>query len=228
MTRLPQLEAQLVAAAGVRRPRARRPLLITAGALAVAACVIAALLLAPASEPQRRERPVTVPETVPAATLVKARALTKQPAAAASEGPGRGSPRRRSELWRRRHIHRALSDHFDWAERVRLPDNPRAFSAPSSTRVLPLGQYWVHGADRAGATAVLAQIPYWPTQRRKNRPSLLAEQDPDRRCATATSGTMRQEANSTADQVRARRRSPRRRPTPAPAPRAPERPGRPR
>src|SRR5262245_30179300 len=77
MTRLPQLEAQLVAAAATRPPRAKRPLVFAGGALVAAACVAALLLLVPGSKP--RERPAHVAETVPAATLVKARALAASP-----------------------------------------------------------------------------------------------------------------------------------------------------
>jgi hypothetical protein len=169
MSRLPQLEAQLVAAAGGRRSRARRPLLIGAGALAVAACVIAALLLAPASEPQRRERPVTVPETVPAATLVEARALAEKPLARSVKIPDDRLPAEAKRFIAQTPYPPGMSDDHDWAKVKRTINTAVDLQVSVEYRAYCMWlNYWVTGADRAGASAVLEQVPRWPTQRQKD------------------------------------------------------------
>lgn len=168
MTRLPQLEAQLVAAAAKRRPR---PGLRIAGAaaLAVAACIAAALLLAPSSEPQRLDRPVAAPETVPAATLVKARALAHMPVPSRARIP---ADRVLAEAKRARAqtpYPPRVSDPYDWAKNKWRFRN--AFEVHNNVEYIAYClwiHYWVNGADRAGAGAVLEQYPYWPTRRGKD------------------------------------------------------------
>jgi hypothetical protein len=164
VSRLPQLEAQLVAAAAARRPRARRPLLIAAGALAVAACVIVALLLAPTSRPQRRDRPVAIPETVPASTLVKARKLTrmpKPPDVKIRDDQIVAVARRAMALMP---YPPGMRDEFDWFAHRRVLSNSSGAvrGAVEYHAYCSWVRYWVSGADRAGATAVLEQTPYWP------------------------------------------------------------------
>jgi hypothetical protein len=182
LTRLPQLEAQLVAAAGKRRPRARRPLLFAGGALAVAACVAAALLLAPESEPQRRERPVTAPETVPAATLVKARALAAAPPSkrvAVPDGELAAAARRTME---RIPYPPGVRDRFDWARRTYSINYSDDLEQLAEYRSYCLWlRYWLAGTDRAGAAAVIAEVPRWPMQRRSviHRAILTAVRDGD-------------------------------------------------
>jgi hypothetical protein len=167
VSRLPQLEAQLVAAAGRRRPRVRRPLLLAAGALAVAACALAALLLATASKPQRRERPVAVPETVPAATLVRARELAKTPVPKEAKIPAGRIVAEARRMMAQMPYPPGMSDRFDWRR------NAWKFKTVLELRgsveyhaYCTWVTYWVRGADRPGATAVLAETPYWPLLRR--------------------------------------------------------------
>jgi hypothetical protein len=169
VTRLPQLEAQLVAAAA-GRPRARRPLLIGAGVLAVAACLLAALLLAPASEPQRRERPVTVPETVPAATLVQARALAQLPRPRDVNLRADQLAATARQAMVQVPYPPGMSDHYDWfAHRGSIVHTSAAVQANVEYRAYCMWiTYWVRGADRAGAAAVLEQTPHWPMLRQKD------------------------------------------------------------
>jgi hypothetical protein len=168
MTRLPQLEAQLVAAAA--RPRAKRRMrLAGAAALALAACVAAALLLAPRSEPQRRDRPVAVPQTVPAAALVKARALAKAPLPRpAKPQPGRLNAQAR-RMMARTPYPPGMTDHYNWDKRPWAYPTTLALQGSVERHAYCLWMiYWVGGADRAGAAAVLEQSLHWPTQRQKD------------------------------------------------------------
>jgi hypothetical protein len=162
MSRLPQLEAQLVAAAGRPRTRKRRPLLLAGSALAVAACIGAALLLAPESKP--REQPVTVPQTVPAATLVKARALANAPApprTPLADDQLAGAAKR---LIERMPYPPGVRDLRDWTRQAHSINDTYDLQMSVEYRAYCFWvKYWVHGADRAGATAVLEQTPYWPT-----------------------------------------------------------------
>jgi hypothetical protein len=174
MSRLPQLEAQLVAAAGKRHPRVRRPLLL-AGALAVAACVAVALLLAPSSAPQRHDRPVTLPETVPAATLVKAAKLAKMPAPQESKlRDDQMVPVARDEM-AKVPFPPGVRDEFDYFahRRTLLYSAVAVRGAVQYHAYCAWVRYWVNGADRAGATAVLVHVPYWPLMRqgKPRRPS---------------------------------------------------------
>ena len=167
MTRLPQLEAQLVAAAA--RPRAKRRVrLAGAVALGLAACVVAALLLAPRSEPQRRDQPVNLPETVPAATLVKAGKLARMPIPPDSKlRDDEIVPVARQEMARVPYPP-GVRDEFDYFARRRAMLNSSAAVRASVEyhAYCSWVRYWVSGADRAGAAAVLAHVPYWPLIRR--------------------------------------------------------------
>lgn len=204
MSRLPQLEAQLVAAAGARRPRARRPLLIAAGALAVAACAIVALLLAPASEPQRHDRPVTVPQTVPAATLVKARALTKKRTPLSRKVPDDKIVAVAKQAMAQTPYPPGMSDHFDFlGNKVNFRNNVLAIYASVEGHAYCFWvRYWVHGADRASATAVLEQIPYWPTQRGKDNSLTYWQVKILTAARTGDVKEMQAEANASCSRVR--------------------------
>jgi hypothetical protein len=165
MTRLPQLEAQLVAAAASRHPRSRRPVLIAAAALAIAASVLVALLLAARPAP---ERPVTVPETVPAATLVKARALAKAPIPREARLPRDRLPAELTRIKAQTPYPPGTSDHFDWVKNAWKFRTTLALQGSVEYRAYCLWvKYWVTGNDRAGATAVLDQYSEWPTQRQQ-------------------------------------------------------------
>ena len=168
MTRLPQLEAQLVAAAA--RPSTKRRVRVAGVvALALAACVAAALLLAPGSEPQRRERPVAVPQTVPAAALVKARALAAAPVPRAVKisGDRLNEEARRMMAWTPHPP--GMRDHYNWEKRPWAYPTTLALQGSVERHAYCLWMiYWVDGADRAGATAVLEQSLHWPTQRQKD------------------------------------------------------------
>jgi hypothetical protein len=169
MPRLPQLEAQLIAAAGTRRSRMRRrPAVIAAGALAVAALVVVALLLATSAEPQRHERPAApVPAKVPAATLAKARALAGLPAAKDVELAPSEVPAAARRSMARIPYPPGARDRFNWHRHA-----PNLHFSSEVERLAEFRsyclwlRYWLAGADRAGATAVLAEVPRWPGERR--------------------------------------------------------------
>ena len=170
MSRLPQLEAQLVAAAArQRRPRPAIGLRVASGALAAAACVVVALLLlTPGAKP--REQPVQAPETVPASTLVQARALAEM-------SPPRNTFVRDAMVLpvaQRVMAHTpyppGMSDHFDWAAHTYSLNHAAEVQSLVEYRSYCLWlKYWLTGADRAGAAAVLAQVPRWPTQRQTDK-----------------------------------------------------------
>jgi hypothetical protein len=171
MSRLPQLEAQLLAAAAGRRPRARRRLLVGAGVLAIAACVVIALLLAPVSEPQRRDRPVSQPVTVPAATLVKARALAQMSRPPRTNVADDRVAAEAKRLMAQTPYPPGVRDPLDWSDATLDIHNTFDVQSTIEYRAYCFWvKYWVNGADRAGATAVLEQTPYWPTMRRNDRP----------------------------------------------------------
>jgi hypothetical protein len=168
MTRLPQLEAQLIAAAGSRRARMRRrPALIAAGALVAAASVVLALLLAPGPS---TERPVAVPQTVPAATLVKARALAEQRRPLSRRVRDDQIAAVVKQARARTPYPPGMSDRFDYfRHRRNFNNNVLAIHASIERRAYCLWiRYWVQGADRAGAAAVLAQYPHWAATRQKD------------------------------------------------------------
>jgi hypothetical protein len=167
MTRLPQLEAQLVAAAA--RPRARRRLRVAGvAALAVAACILAALLLAPSSEPERRERPVAVPETVPAETLVKAQRLARLPVPPDSRIRDDQVVSVARQEMARMPYPPGMRDEFDYfAHRRNLTNSSSAVRGSVEYHAYCAWvRYWLSGPDRAGAAAVLAHVAYWPLMRR--------------------------------------------------------------
>jgi hypothetical protein len=200
MTRLPQLEAQLVTAAG-RQSRSRRPLLLAAGALAVAACVlVAALLLAPDSRP--REQPVQAPETVPAQTLVKARALREQPRLKSEALPvaelGAFAERQMAQI----PYPPGLSDHFNWAARHDIKRTDEIQGLAQYRAYCLWMQYWLRGADRAGASAVIATIPRWPGQRQENGYETYWQRKLQTAVRTGDVATVRQEVVTNCDQVR--------------------------
>jgi hypothetical protein len=174
MSRLPTLEAQLVAAAA-RQQRARRkaPRRIALGLLATAAAAASLLLFAPrrAQETVPSERPVGVP----AATLELSRALAAKPAPDTDLRdaiPPAQLPAVAAGLMAQTPYPPGMRDDFDWAA---TPSNPRSMESinfPKDVEFLVEYRsyclwlkYWLAGADQAGAAAVIADIPRWPTQR---------------------------------------------------------------
>jgi hypothetical protein len=201
MSRLPQLEAQLVAAAA--RPRARRRLRVAgAAALAVAAWVALALLLAPTSKP--REQPAQPPETVPARTLVKARALAKLPRPLSRRVAGDKIAAVAKQAMARTPYPPGMSDHFDFfAHRGNLQNNVLSvYHAVEAHAYCLWIQYWVRGADRASATAVREQTPYWPTQRGDDDRLTYWQRKIVTAARTGDVGVIQAEANASCSEVR--------------------------
>jgi hypothetical protein len=168
LSRLPQLEAQLVAAAA-RRPRSRVGPRVAGGALAAAACVLAAvLLLTPGPKP--RDQPVQATETVPPSTLVQARAL-------AAMAPPRNTFVRDAmvapvakRVMAQTPYPPGMSDHFDWRAHGYGLNHAAEVQRMVEYRAYCLWlKYWLTGTDRAGAAAVLAEVPSWPTQRQTDK-----------------------------------------------------------
>jgi hypothetical protein len=126
--------------------------------------VLAALLVAPGSAPQRRDRPVAVPQTVPASTLVKARKLAKTPAPKEVKLRDDQLDAAAKRAMAQTPYPPGTADHFDWyGHRRSLMNSLLAVQGSVEYRAYCLWvRYWVYGADRAGATAVLEQTPYWP------------------------------------------------------------------
>jgi hypothetical protein len=176
VSRLPMLEAQLVAAAAGQRPRARArargPRRIAIGLVAVAAAAAALLLFVP----RREQAPATPPvEGVPAATLVLSHALTtapKPPRAPHGRVRHEALPAVAAGIEARTPYPPGMRDHFDWAA---TPADPSAMSSINfradvqalvEYRAYCLWlKYWLSGADMAGAASVIADIPSWPTRR---------------------------------------------------------------
>jgi hypothetical protein len=177
VSRLPQLEAQLVDAAA-RRRRARAPWRgRLAVAVAAAACVAGVLVLLGRDDGARPSHlPAGVP-SVPAATLALARALAAAPAPA--QGVRVAHARLAalaSELESRMPYPPGLRDRFDWAA---TPSDPSAAGAINyraevqrmvEYRAYCLWlRYWVSAQGDAGALraadAVLDLVSRWPTQR---------------------------------------------------------------
>ncbi len=168
MTRLPQLEAQLVVAAAGRRRRLKAPRRAAAGVLAAACLVAAALLLAPGS-PQR-ERPVQVAETVPARTLVQARALTALPRPENVAVPDAEIGPVATRIIAQTPYPPGMRDRLNYAGRPRELNHAVEIQSLVEYRSYCLWlKYWLTGTDRPGATAVIAEFPQWPTQRRSNK-----------------------------------------------------------
>jgi hypothetical protein len=60
-----------------------------------------------------------------------------------------------------------MSDRYDWKRNAWQIRTMLELQAPVQYHAYCLWvRYWVTGADRAGATAVLAHVPYWPGIRR--------------------------------------------------------------
>lgn len=176
MSRLPQLEAQLVAAAAGRpRPRDWRPR-IAIGLVAAACAAVALLTVAP----RREEAPAgegVAP--VPAQTLERSRALAAAPEPERNlreEIPHAGLAGVAATLQARTPYPPGMRDDFDWAA---TPADPQSmgsinFIADAQSLVEYRAyclwlRYWVsaQGSPDAlgGANAVLADIPSWPTRR---------------------------------------------------------------
>jgi hypothetical protein len=174
VSRLPQLEAQLVAAAAssARRPRPSAPRRIAVGLIATAAAAAAVLLFAP-----RREEIPVVPAAagVPAQTLALSRALTESAPPPLTERVAREQlPEVAAAAQARTPYPPGMGDAFDWAAPAAVvADTRRAVQQMVEYRAYCLWlRYWIAGSDRAGATAVLTDVPRWPTQRQTDPPEV--------------------------------------------------------
>ena len=144
------------------------PRRIAAGLLAAAAIVAAVLLLTPDSSP--RERPARVAGTVPAQTLVKTRALAELPRPVNVAVPDALIGAVTARIIGQTPYPPGMRDRLDYAGRPR--DFNRAAEIQSLVEYRSYCmwlQYWLAGEDRPGATAVLAEFPQWPTQRRTDK-----------------------------------------------------------
>ncbi len=178
MSRLPQLEAQLVAAAAATataRPRSRAPRRIAAGLLASAAAAAALLVFAP----RRENVPAQVPDpvaTVPAATLARAHELTTEPKPVAGRDGAIPQPQIAgvaAAIIARTPYPPGMRDHYDWGD-PSAPVNsmdvgPETLESMIEYRSYCLWlRYWLtaQGTPAAqGAAAVIADVFQWPTQR---------------------------------------------------------------
>jgi hypothetical protein len=62
-----------------------------------------------------------------------------------------------------------MSDRYDWEKRPWAYKTTRPLQASVEHHAYCLWvRYWVGGADRAGAAAVLERSPHWPAQRQKD------------------------------------------------------------
>jgi hypothetical protein len=171
VSRLPQLEAQLVTAAA-RRPRPRAPRRIAIG-LAAAACAAALVLqFAPRREDQV---PATAPPGVPAQTLALSHALTAAPAPSRDARhpiPHLELPAVAAALEARTPYPPGVRDGFDWAATPADPQSMASIDFHADVQSLVEYRsyclwlkYWLAGEDTAGAAAVIADVPRWPTRR---------------------------------------------------------------
>jgi hypothetical protein len=182
VSRLPQLEAQLVAAAAAqqRRRRAPAPWRGRVAALAAAAACAAAVLLLAATRQEAPRPAAGGVRPVPAETIERSHALAASAPPAHDPVSHAQLPAVAAELQARTPYPPGMHDDFDWSA---TPADPRS---PTSINFLPETQrlveyrsyclwlrYWVsaQGDIEAvnGADAVLADVPQWPTQRGDSR-----------------------------------------------------------
>jgi hypothetical protein len=169
MSRLPQLEAQLVAAAGAPPRRSLVPRRALAGLAVAAAAAGVALAVVPRREtPVAAPRPAAsvVPATVPAATIERSHAMTTETRAADAVLTPDQVPGVAAGFEASTPHPPGVTDGYDWAH----PKSPIARAADIQSLVEYRSycmwlRYWVDGPDRAGAAQVLADFPRWPTQR---------------------------------------------------------------
>jgi hypothetical protein len=173
MSRLPQLEAQLVAAAATHR--AASPWRGRIAALAAAAtCAAAVLTLTARHSPAPA---VPAEPTVPPATLALSQALVAAPEPERNVFVAHAElPAVAAALMARTPYPPGLRDGFDWAATPRDPHDMSSINYRDEVqRLVEYRSYclwlrfWIRSQDvpdaLAGADTVLAQVPQWPTQR---------------------------------------------------------------
>lgn len=181
MAAFPELEAALDAAARRHYRRRRRfSWRFAVPAVAVAAGCAAALALAPSPEPVAEPGPARAPG-VPAETLARSHALTLAPATQRRLRPGIDEPVPHADLpavaaqlERQTPYPPSGRDTFNWAA---TPSDPRDMSSINYRNDIQglvefrAGclwlRYWLasEGAARQAATAVLTDVPEWPSRR---------------------------------------------------------------
>jgi hypothetical protein len=190
MSRLPLLEAQLVAAAAAAhpRPKARAPRRIAAGLMATA-CAAAALLI---FAPRRDAVPAQVADpfpTVPAATLARSRELTTEPKPV--PGPDDAVPHAEvpavvAGIMARTPYPPGMRDGYDWgspsAPLSSMNVGPSTLQSVVEYRSYCLWlKYWLAAqgvpAAEQGAAQVIADVFHWPTQRQTDPYELTVQAD---------------------------------------------------
>jgi hypothetical protein len=181
MTAFPELEAALDAAARRHYRRRRRfGWRFAMPAMAVAVACVAALVLAPSPEPVPAPGPAKAP-SVPAATLELSHALTLAPATQRRLRPGIDEPVPHAELpaiaaefERQTPYPPSGRDTFNWAASPADPQDMGSINYRNDIQGLVEFRagclwlrYWLasEGAERQAATAVLADVPDWPSRR---------------------------------------------------------------